>query len=105
MVVYIDSEYRCYIENDNTMFEIQTSFFDGKCNTFIEGYRFIPEGHSWTREDGKVFEGEMVAPWKPYDELDQAQREYEKELYEQQKLLINELEQQAQAAKILLGVE
>ena len=105
MVVYTDSEYRCHIENDSTMFEIQTSFFDGKCQTFIEGYRFIPKGHSWTREDGKVFEGEMVSPWKPYDELDQVQREYEKELYEQQKLLINDLEQQAQAAKILLGVE
>ena len=53
--------------------------FDDKCDTFIEGYRFIPSGESWVRKDGKVFHGEMISPWKSYSELDQAQREYEKE--------------------------
>ena len=79
MTIYIDSEFKCHAENDGTMTEVQTSFFTGKCKEFIEGYRFVPDGESWTREDGTVFTGEMIAPRKPYDELDAAQREYEKE--------------------------
>lgn len=103
--IYLDSEFRCHVKNDGEMTPVDTGYFDNKCDTFIEGYRFVPVGQIWIREDGEVFSGEMFSPWKPYDELDQVQREYEKELYEQQKLLINDLEQQAQAAKILLGVE
>lgn len=78
MKVYVDSTFKCHTVNDGTMREIQTGFFDGKCQTFIEGYRFVPQGESWTREDGTAFTGEMVAPWKPYEELDRAQREYER---------------------------
>lgn len=77
MNIYIDSDFKCHASNDGMMREVQTDFFDGKCQTFIEGYRFVPAGESWTREDGEVFTGEMVAPWKPYEELDAAQREYE----------------------------
>ena len=77
--IYIDSEFKCHTVNDGTMVEIQTDLFDGKCSTFIEGYRFVPSGESWTRSDGVVFKGEMVAPWKPYDKLDAVQREYERE--------------------------
>ena len=55
---------------------------DGKCDAYIEGYRFIPAGQTWTRADGVVFTGEMIAPWKPWAELDTAQREYEREQYQ-----------------------
>ena len=78
--IYIDSDFKCHVTNDGTMTAVETSFFDGKCDTFIEGYRFIPAGGIWTREDGKVFHGKMVAPWKPYSELDAAQREHERRL-------------------------
>lgn len=78
MTVYINSEFKCHLENDGAMTPVQTDFFDGKCEALIEGYRFIPFGESWTREDGAVFEGEMIAPWKDYAELDAAQREYER---------------------------
>lgn len=78
MKIYIDSEFKCHISNvDGTYGEVETDFFDGKCNAFIEGYRLVPFGESWTRSDGVVFHGEMIAPWKPYRELDDAQREYE----------------------------
>lgn len=81
MKVYIDSEYRCHTTNpDGTFREVETDFFDGKCATFIEGYRYIPNGESWTRPGDIVFHGEMIAPWKPYAELDSAQREYERQL-------------------------
>jgi len=77
--VYVDKAYKCHTENDGTMREVQTTFFEGKCKAFIEGYRFVPGGESWTREDGEVFTGVMVSAWKPFEELDQAQREYEHE--------------------------
>lgn len=80
MKIYIDSEYRCKTTNpDSTFREVETDFFDGKCQTFIEGYRYLPTGESWTRSDGVVFHGEMIAPWKDYSELDAVQREYERQ--------------------------
>lgn len=80
-MIYIDSEFKCHTSNlDGTFREVETDFFYGKCQAFIEGYRFIPNGESWTRSDGIVFTGEMIAPFKPYAELDAAQREYERQL-------------------------
>lgn len=78
--IYIDSDYKCHVTNDGTMTAVETDFFDGKCDAFVEGYRFVPNGESWTRSDGVVFHGEMIAPWKDYTELDAAQREYERQL-------------------------
>ena len=67
--IYIDSEFKCHVSGDGTMTEMQTDAFDGKCDTFIEGYRFVPSGASWTREDGVVFQGEMISPWKDFENL------------------------------------
>lgn len=96
MKIYIDNECHCHTTNpDNTFREIETDFFDGKCDAFIEGYIFIPEGESRTRSDGVVFHGEMIAPWKDYDELDNAQREYEKALLadlQESSILLSDLE-------------
>lgn len=61
--VYIDSKYRCHVSDDGTMTAVETDFFDGKCDAFVEGYRCIPGG--------------MTAPWRPYSELAAAQRQYE----------------------------
>ena len=91
MIVYIDSDCKCHISNDGTMTAVETDFFDGKFDAFIEGYRFVPEGESWTRSDGVVFHGEMIAPWKPYNELDAAQREHEKQMLAEYENLVNEL--------------
>ena len=76
--VYLDAEFRCHVTNDGTMTAVETAFFDGKCDAYIEGYRFVPDGETWVREDDTEFEGEMLAPWKPWNELDAAQREYER---------------------------
>lgn len=78
-MIYVDSEFKCHSTDDGTMTAVETTFFDGKCDIFIEGYRYIPAGETWTRSDGRVFHGEMVAPWKDYRELDSAQRAYERE--------------------------
>lgn len=78
--IYIDAEFKCHTENDGTMTPIETDVFDGKCDTYIEGYRYVPADESWTRSDGTVFHGVMISPWKDYTELDSAQREYERQL-------------------------
>lgn len=89
--LYIDSDCKCHLSDDATMVAIETDVFSGKCDAFIEGYRFVPQGRTWVREDGTVFQGEMVAPWKPYEELDQAQRQYERELAEAARILMGEV--------------
>ena len=78
MIIYIDSDFKCHITNDGTMKKVETEFFDGKCDAFIEGYRLLPAGEKWIREDGVAFEGEMIAPWKDYAILEAVQTEYEK---------------------------
>ena len=73
MTIYIDNDYKCYTSPANGLTAIETDFFDGKCRQFIEGYRFVPFEQSWTREDGEVFHGEMVAPWRDYGILSEFQ--------------------------------
>ena len=82
MTIYIDTDYKCHTISGPGLTAVETDAFTGKCAAYIEGYRFVPDGASWTRSDGEVFTGEMIAPWKPWDELDAAQREYEREQYE-----------------------
>lgn len=87
MEIYIDSKCHCHTTNpDGTFREIILSefakgFFSGKCTTFVEGYRLKPAGEVWIREDGEAFSGgEMITSWKPYDQLDAAQAQYEADL-------------------------
>ena len=79
--IYLDSDFKCHISVADGRTQVETDAFDGKCDAYIEGYRFVPSGQTWTRADGIVFTGEMIAPWKSWDELDAAQREYEREQY------------------------
>lgn len=79
MTIYIDTDFKCHTSPGNGLVEVETAFFDGKCVAYIEGYRYVPAGQTWTREDGTVFTGEMVSPWKPWEELDATQRAYERE--------------------------
>lgn len=82
MTIYIDSDYKCHATDDGTMTAVETDYFDGKCDTYIEGYRYVPSGESWIREDGEIFAGEMVAPLEDWQELDAAQAKYEREQYQ-----------------------
>lgn len=81
MQIYIDSDFKCHTVAGDGLTAVETATFDGKCAAYIEGYRFVPDGSTWVREDGTVFSGEMVAPWKPWEELDAVQRAYEREQY------------------------
>lgn len=73
MIIYIDNDYKCYVSPGEGLTAVDTDFFDGKCRQFIEGYRFVPAGETWTRKDGEVFHGEMVAPWRDYTILSEFQ--------------------------------
>ena len=69
MTIYIDNDYKCHLSDDSTRRAFDVPFFDGKCTEFIEGYRYVPSGETWTRADGEVFAGEMIAPLRGYNEL------------------------------------
>lgn len=76
MTIYIDGDYKCYVSPAEGRTAIETDAFNGKCARYIESYRFVPEGGTWTREDGEVFRGEMMAPWKDLGEAYAAQAAY-----------------------------
>lgn len=79
MKFFIDDKYQCYTTNpDGTFREVEDPFFDGKCKTFVEGFRCIPPDESYVGEDGVEYRG--ITPLKDFAELDVAQREYERQL-------------------------
>lgn len=77
MKIYIDNDFKCHAAPGEGLREAESPFFDGKCRRFIEGYRYVPEGETWVREDGVVFTGEMIAPHEDYAVLAAAQQQYE----------------------------
>lgn len=79
MIIYIDNDYKCYTTPADGRVSIETDAFNGKCKQYIEGYRLVPADETWKREDGQVFHGEMVAPWRDYELLAELQALYEEE--------------------------
>lgn len=76
MTIYIDIDFKCHVTDGGGMTPIETDAFEGKCQKYIEGYRFVPAGQTWTREDGVAFQGEMIAPHTDYDILAAYQEQY-----------------------------
>lgn len=76
MTIYIDSDYKCYVSAAEGRRAIETDAFNGKCAEWIESFRFVPAGETWTREDGEVFKDEMATPWKDLGEAYAAQAAY-----------------------------
>lgn len=74
MKFYIDASYRLHtVDPDGILQEVELDittreYFKDKCQTFIEGY-------CYDTSKGYL----QVYPWKPYSELDAAQRQYERE--------------------------
>jgi hypothetical protein len=70
MKIYIDSEKHCHTTNPDGIYrEVEHPFFDDKRQIVVEGYCY---------DDSKGYV--QIYPWKPYDELDAAQREYERQM-------------------------
>ncbi len=100
MTIYIDNEYKCYVSSTEGRRAVETDFFDGNRPELIESYRFVPEGETWTREDGEVFTGEMVSAWKDLGEAYEAQA-----IYLEQQLSASQAQAaDMQAALNVLGV-
>ena len=82
-MIYVDKDFKCHATNpDGTLREVDTDFFPGKCQAFVEGY-------CYDDRDGYV----RIYPWHPYEALDQEQREYER----------RQLEEAQTALGIILG--
>ena len=77
MKIYIDENFICRTTDSNNLTPIETDFFNGKCSRYIEGYRFVPAGQTWTRPDGVIFHGEMISPAEDIRLLEAAQKAYE----------------------------
>lgn len=80
--IYIDAEYKCHVTDDGSMTAVDTDFFDGKCDTFTEGYCLEPS------DDGSC----KIYPWQPMSELDATQREYERQLLAEYQSTIADME-------------
>lgn len=104
MTIYIDSDFKCHATTADGLTAVDTNYFDGKCPAYIEGYRFVPAGATWTRPDGVIFQGKMVCPWRPWRELDSAQRAYEQEQLEEAQKQITEYEAALSEIEAALGV-
>ncbi len=75
MTIYIDDDYKCYVSAADGRRAVETDAFNGKCDEWIESYRFVPNGETWTRDDGEEFT-DMIAPWKDLSEAYAAQEAY-----------------------------
>ena len=65
-MIYLDENFMAHPEQDTETTRVPwadgNGFFAGKCGAFIEGYRVVPGGRTWTRQDGAEFAGLMIAP-------------------------------------------
>lgn len=77
MIIYLDNDYKCHIDDDGSMQAVETTAFDGKCKTYIEGFRFIPNGQHWVNDEGETIYGETCFPFKNYEMLKTAQEAYD----------------------------
>ena len=92
MIIYIDSDYKCYTSEADGRRAVETNFFDGKCPEWIESFRFVPAGETWMRSDGEVFKGKMVTPWKDLSEAYTAQTAYLERQNAQYEAALSEIE-------------
>lgn len=82
-MIYIDTnDFHCYIaqNSEGTLLPYEDAFFEGKCQTFIEGYCCIPDGYELVNSDGSVYKGKAIYPWKSHRSLILAQHAYERNL-------------------------
>ena len=91
MTIYIDDDYKCYVSAADGRRAIETNEFDGKCEEWIESYRFVPAGEIWMREDGEVFT-DLTAPWKDLSEAYTVQADYATRLNRQYEAALTAIE-------------
>lgn len=75
--IYLDKDYLCHAAPSAGCTPHETDAFDGKCDEYINGYRLVPAGASWTNENGITFTGEMLCPAQDFTALQSMQSEEE----------------------------
>jgi len=80
-IIYVDSLNHCHRIDDGTMTAVETDFFIDRCDTWVEGYCY---------DTSKGYE--QIYPWKSSDELDDAQRVYERQLLKEYEAELAELD-------------
>lgn len=103
MTIYIDIDYKCHVSDDGTHRAFELPFFDSKCAEFVEGYRYVPSGETWTRKDGQTFKGEMIAPCRDHSQILEIQKAVDRAQAQAQQT-INEYEQALSEIETALGV-
>ena len=63
--IYVDAENHCHVTGGEDLKAVETDYFDGKCDEYVEGYFYDVESG-------------ILYPWQPFDQLEYAQREYER---------------------------
>lgn len=82
MRIYVDSEYRCHVTNQDGVFrEVEHEFFNNKCKDFIEGFCY---------DDSKGYL--VIYSWRPYSVLEASQQEYEHQLLTDYESSLSEIE-------------
>ncbi len=63
-IYYLDKDCTAHVEQAEGLvpWNDENGDFDGKDTSYIESFRVVPAGESWTRGDGCVFTGLMIAP-------------------------------------------
>ena len=79
MVVYIDADYRVHTESGDGRETVETTVFDGMPEPVIDCHRYVPGGRQWVRPDGVMIYGEFVQMCVSKQELDAAQRAFERQ--------------------------
>ena len=82
MTVYIDELGHCHAENADGRQAVEDEFFDGRAPEAIEGY-MCTLGVNGER---------IIFPWQPWEQLDAAQREYERQQIAQYESALTEIE-------------
>lgn len=67
--IYIDPEHKCHASDNGTMTAVETEYFDGKCDAWIEGYCMEVDSY------GNV---QKLYPWKDVRILEAYQEQYER---------------------------
>lgn len=74
---YLDHDFRVHIDDGKgrTPWNDEHGFFNEKCRAYVEGFRVIPDGMTWTASNGTRYTGFMIAACVDYAILDKAQME------------------------------
>lgn len=83
MTIYIDELGHCHVENADGRQAVEDEFFNGRPSEVIEGY-MCTLGVNGER---------MISPWQPWEQLDEAQRAYERNLITQYEAALSAIEQ------------